>query len=273
MKKPLIMGILNVTDDSFYEASRVRSIEQAVERALKFVEEGADILDVGGQSTRPGSDEIPEEEEYRRVIPVIEELVKVVPRNVLLSVDTYRANIARKALELGVHIVNDISGLTFDRNMAHVVSEYGAKVVIMHIRGKPKDMQKNPHYDDTISEIKQELIQRIEIAHKHGIKDENIIVDPGIGFGKRLYDNLVILREIDEFKKLGYPVLIGHSRKSFIGRVLNLDDPKDRLEGSLAVATYLALKGVDIIRTHDVKETKMVVDMVHAILNAESFLE
>ncbi len=271
-EKPLIMGILNTTPDSFYSKSRVQEVDRALKRALDFVKNGASIIDVGGQSTRPGSEEIPLEEEIRRTIPVVEELARNLPPDVFISIDTYRAEVARRALEAGAHIVNDISGLTFDFSMPSVVREYGAGIVIMHIRGTPRNMQDNPFYEDTITEIKKELLDRIEIAHRNRISDEQIILDPGIGFGKRVYDNLLILKKIEEFINMGYPVLIGHSRKSFIGRVLGIDKPEERLYGSIAVAAYCAMKGVHIIRTHDVRETKQAVEMIKAIENPEKYL-
>ncbi len=270
--KPLIMGVLNITPDSFYEGSRVMEIREAINKAHKFIENGARILDIGGQSTRPFSDEIEEDEEIRRVIPVIKELSKEIPKDIYISVDTYRANVARLALESGAHIVNDISGLMFDKDMISVVKDYRCGIVLMHIRGNPKNMQVNPYYEDTIKEIKSELNQRIEYAIENSIKSEQIVIDPGIGFGKRLYDNLMILKYLEEFLEIGYPLLIGHSRKSFIGKVLNLDNPSDRLIGSIAVATYLALKGVSIIRTHDVLETRQAIDMIYAIENPELYL-
>ncbi len=270
---PLIMGIINITPDSFYENSRVRRVDEALKRAMRFVAEGARILDIGGQSTRPGSREIPEEEEMERVVPAIEAIAKNIPDDVFISVDTYRSRVAHEALKAGAHIVNDISGLTFDRDMGKVIREHGAGVVIMHIRGTPEDMQRNPYYGDTILEIKKELLDRIEIAHRNRISDEQIVIDPGIGFGKRVYDNLLILKEIDQFMDMGYPVLIGHSRKSFIGKVLGIEKPEERLAGSLAVAAYCAMKGVHIIRTHDVLETRQVIDMIHAIEHPEDYLD
>ncbi|MCS7245301.1 MAG: dihydropteroate synthase [candidate division WOR-3 bacterium] len=270
--KPIIMGILNITPDSFYEKSRFMDIKSAIDKALEFIEYGAKIIDIGGQSTRPFSDEISEEEEINRVIPVISVLSKEIPKDVYISIDTYRSKVARLALESGAHIVNDISGLMFDENMVELIRDYGCGIVIMHIRGKPKNMQENPYYNDTINEIKRELFQRIEYARSKGIKSEQIVIDPGIGFGKRVYDNLLILKYIDEFMEMGYPVLIGHSRKSFIGKVLKLENPDDRLFGSLAVSAYLSLKGINIIRTHDVKETKQVVDMIYSIIYPEEYL-
>jgi len=270
--KPIIMGILNITPDSFYKNSRVMDIEEAINRAIKFVEEGAKIIDIGGQSTRPFSDEIPEEEEIKRVIPIIKAIKNEIPKDVYISIDTYRSNVAKLALENGANIVNDISGLMFDKNMAKVIKDYNCGVVIMHIRGKPKNMQENPYYEDTIKEVKEELKLRIEYALNNGIKKEQIVIDPGIGFGKRVYDNLIILKYIDEFFDFELPILIGHSRKSFIGKVLNLENPEDRLIGSIVVSSYLILKSINIIRTHDIKETKQAIDMIYAILNPENYL-
>ena len=270
--KPIIMGILNITPDSFYKDSRVMDIKEAVNRTIKFIQEGAKIIDIGGQSTRPFSDEIPEEEEIKRVIPIIKAIKSEIPKDIYISIDTYRSNVAKLALESGANIVNDISGLMFDKNMVKVIKDYNCGVVIMHIRGKPKNMQENPYYEDTIKEIKEELSLRIEYALNNGIKKEQIVIDPGIGFGKRVYDNLIILKYIDEFFDFELPILIGHSRKSFIGKVLNLENPEDRLIGSVVVSSYLTLKGINIIRTHDVKETKQTIDMIYAILNPENYL-
>jgi len=270
--KPIIMGILNITPDSFYKDSRVMNIKEAVNRTIKFIQEGAKIIDIGGQSTRPFSDEIPEEEEIKRVIPIIKAIKSEIPKDIYISIDTYRSNVAKLALESGANIVNDISGLMFDKNMVKVIKDYNCGVVIMHIRGKPKNMQENPYYEDTIKEIKEELSLRIEYALNNGIKKEQIVIDPGIGFGKRVYGNLIILKYIDEFFDFELPILIGHSRKSFIGKVLNLENPEDRLIGSVVVSSYLTLKGINIIRTHDVKETKQTIDMIYAILNPENYL-
>ena len=270
--KPIIMGILNITPDSFYKNSRVMDIKEAVNRAIKFIQEGAKIIDIGGQSTRPFSDEIPEDEEIKRVIPVIKAIKNEIPKDIYISIDTYRSNVAKLALESGANIVNDISGLMFDKNMVKVIKDYECGVVIMHIRGRPKNMQENPYYEDTIKEIKEELNLRIEYALNNGIKKNQIVIDPGIGFGKRVYDNLIILKYIDEFFDFELPILIGHSRKSFIGKVLNLENPEDRLIGSIVVSSYLTLKGINIIRTHDVKETKQTIDMIYAILNPENYL-
>jgi dihydropteroate synthase len=270
--KPIIMGILNITPDSFYKNSRVMDIKEAVNRAIKFIQEGAKIIDIGGQSTRPFSDEIPEDEEIKRVIPVIKAIKNEIPKDIYISIDTYRSNVAKLSLESGANIVNDISGLMFDKNMVKVIKDYECGIVIMHIRGKPKNMQENPYYEYTRKEIKEEFNLRIEYALNNGIKKNQIVIDPGIGFGKRVYDNLIILKYIDEFFDFELPILVGHSRKSFIGKVLNLENPEDRLIGSVVVSSYLTLKGINIIRTHDVKETKQTIDMIYAILNPENYL-
>jgi dihydropteroate synthase len=257
-----IMGILNVTPDSFHAPSRIKTVDQAIENARKMIEEGAEILDIGAESTRPGSERVELEEEIERVIPVIKALREEFPE-IILSVDTYKSEVAKKAIENGVDIINDISGMQFDKNMVHVVAESKLPIVIMHIKGTPKDMQKNPYYENCISELLKYFDERIEYAHKNGI--EQIIIDPGFGFGKRVQDNLNISYNIDEFRVLGYPILMGHSRKSTIGNVLNISDTTDRLEGTLALTSYYALKGVEIIRVHDVKENYRTVKMIEAL--------
>jgi dihydropteroate synthase len=259
-KRTYVMGILNVTPDSFSDGGRYFTLDLALEHALKMIEDGADIIDVGGESTRPGSDPVPIEEELRRVIPVIKELAK--RTKVPISIDTYKSEVARQALDNGALIVNDISGLRFDEKMAEVVAEYKASVVLMHIKGTPKTMQQNPEYKDVISEIYSYLSESVDLALSAGIKQ--IIVDPGIGFGKRLIDNLEIIRRLREFKSLGYPILIGVSRKSFIGNILNL--PVDqRLEGTAGAVAISVWNGANIVRVHDVKEMVRVVRIVDAI--------
>jgi dihydropteroate synthase len=259
-KRTYVMGILNVTPDSFSDGGRYFTLDSALEHALKMIEDGADIIDVGGESTRPGSDPVPIEEELRRVIPVIKELAK--RTKVPISIDTYKSEVARQALDNGALIVNDISGLRFDEKMVEVVAEYKASVVLMHIKGTPKTMQQNPEYKDVISEIYSYLSESVNLALSAGIKQ--IIVDPGIGFGKRLIDNLEIIRRLREFKSLGYPILIGVSRKSFIGNILNL--PVDqRLEGTAGAVAISVWNGANIVRVHDVKEMVRVVRIVDAI--------
>ncbi|TES94465.1 MAG: dihydropteroate synthase [Candidatus Cloacimonadota bacterium] len=261
-KKVLIMGVLNVTSDSFSDGGKFLEKEKAVKRALEMVEEGADIIDIGGESSRPGSTPISLDEELTRVLPVLDELKEKI--DVPISIDTYKSAVAEKALESGAEIVNDISGLRFDERMVEIVREKKAGVVIMHMQGTPKNMQEHPYYNQVVEEIYNFLKERVKFAISEGIEDKRIIVDPGIGFGKRLEDNLEILNRIKEFKSLGFPLLVGASRKSFIGHILNLPVEK-RLEGSLAACAIALEGGVDIVRVHDVSATKEFIDMFESI--------
>ncbi len=255
-----LVGVLNVTPDSFSDGGKYFDRSAAIEQGIRMAEEGADIIDIGGESTRPGSDPIPLDEELRRVLPVITELSGKV--NVPISIDTYKPAVARKALEAGATIINDISGLTFDPEMPGIAAEYGATVVIMHIKGLPKTMQENPRYDDVVSEIKAFLEERIHRAEEHGVNQ--IIIDPGIGFGKNVGHNLEILRRLNELRELGYPVMVGPSRKSFIGMILNL--PVDsRLEGTAAAVAVSILNGANLVRVHDVLAMKRVALIVDAV--------
>jgi len=260
--RTLLMGIVNVTPDSFYEKSRKLTVFEAVEAAKKMVEEGVDIIDVGGMSTRPGSDPVDEEEELRRVIPVIRAIRTVTDKPI--SVDTYRWRVALQALEAGADIVNDVSGFRFEPDILKVARDTKAPYVLMHMKGTPKDMQLNPHYEDVVGELKEYFKERIAILLNNEVNQ--IIVDPGIGFGKRYEDNLEILRRIEEFKEFGFPLMVGASRKSFIGIALGNVPPEDRLEGTLAVTAYCVMKGVNVLRVHDVLPNKRVVEMVEAIL-------
>ncbi len=270
--KTLVMGVLNVTPDSFQARGRCETPAEAVEHGKKAAEEGADIIDIGGESTRPGAEPVSEDEELRRVIPAIEGLRKELGKDFLLSVDTYKARVAEEAIAAGASLVNDISGLGFDDAMPEVVARTGAGLIIMHIKGTPRDMQKNPEYEDTIGEISDYFRERLGLAQQRGIDHDQIALDPGIGFGKRVYDNLLILKKIPEFKAMGRPLVIGHSRKSFIGRVLGLENPEQRLAGSLGVAAVAAWLGADVIRTHDVKETLETIRMAEAIGKPEEYL-
>jgi len=262
---PVIMGILNVTPDSFSDGGRYQSVEEAFDHARLMIEEGADIIDVGGESTRPYSEPVAEKEELNRVIPVIEKLHGI--PGALISVDTYKANVAREALKAGADWVNDISGLTYDAAMAGVIAEKDAYAVIMHIKGTPRNMQENPHYDDVAGEIRGFLQERIEYAVRMGIDRKKIIVDPGIGFGKRVEDNLRILKMLREFKKLGCPVLVGTSMKSFIGKITDMP-LEERVEGTLATLAVALMNGADIVRVHDVRKARKVLNMVKAVMEA-----
>ena len=241
------MGVLNVTPDSFSDGGKFFKKEEALQLASRMVEEGVDIIDIGGESTRPGSIPIEEQEELQRVIPLIERIILEKPETII-SVDTVRSNVARKALESGAKIVNDISAGTFDPNIFNIIKDFDASMVIMHIKGKPKTMQVSPSYENVITEIYDFLSGQIEIALKHGIKQ--IFIDPGIGFGKRIEDNLKLLSRLEDFKSLGFPILIGVSRKSFIGNILNLSI-ENRDDASNALNAMLLTKGARVIRTHN----------------------
>jgi dihydropteroate synthase len=262
-RKTLIMGILNVTPDSFSGDGVYKNLTQAVEKGIEIVEQGADIVDIGGQSTRPGSIGIDEKEEYKRVIPVIRELSKKI--KVPISVDTQRASIAESAIDVGAGIINDITGLFGDRRMVRVAAEKKVPVIIMHIKGTPKLMQKNPHYDNLFAEITKKLKMGIDIAVKHGLDKTQIAVDPGIGFGKTLEHNIEILHSLDRLSVLDCPVLIGTSRKSFIGKILGGPFPEERIFGTSATVALAILKGTHIVRVHDVAKMKDVARVADAI--------
>lgn len=260
-----LMGVLNVTPDSFSDGGKFLKVEDAVRRGIKIAEEGADIIDVGGESTRPGSGPATIEEELSRVIPVIETLSKKI--DIPISIDTYKSEVAKKALDAGAEMINDISALRFDPKMKEVAAEYQVPIVLMHIKGTPKNMQENPYYEDVVKEITEYLKESIQMAKNGGIQEENIIIDPGIGFGKRLEDNLNILKNLEKFSILNCPILVGPSRKSFIGKILDLP-VEERLDGSLAALAVAIMNGANIVRVHDVKESRRVAGLVDAILRA-----
>jgi dihydropteroate synthase len=262
-KKTYIMGVLNVTPDSFSDGSLYFNKDKAVQHALKLVEDGADIIDIGGESTRPGSEPISAKEEIRRTVPVIKAISKEI--KIPISIDTYKSEVARCALDAGASIVNDISGLRFDPEMPKVVAKYGVPAIIMHIKGRPKDMQQNPVYEALIPEIMDYLRISIRLANKFGIPDNKIIIDPGIGFGKTFEHNLEIIKNLKEFTILGKPVAIGVSRKAFIGKILGDIPPSERLEGTSAAVAISILNGANIIRVHDVKEISKVAKVADAI--------
>jgi len=261
--RTLIMGILNVTPDSFSDGGLFTDPTHAADHAMDMVKEGADMIDIGGESTRPGAEPISLDEELNRTIPVIESIRN--KSDCLISIDTYKSKVAKAALDAGADMVNDISGLTFDEYMAVLVSERNVPIILMHIKGTPRDMQKNPHYDDLLGEIKEYFDKQIAKANDAGVTDTNIILDPGIGFGKRLEDNFEIIHELKQICAMGYPVLLGPSRKSFIGTTLNLP-VEDRLEGTLASITAGIMNGARIVRVHDVKETVRVVTITEKIM-------
>ncbi len=260
----LIMGILNITPDSFSDGGKFFSPDNAYDHAMRMIEEGADILDIGGESTRPESDPLPLQEELDRILPVISRLSSA--HTIPISVDTYKSETACYALDAGACMVNDISGLSFDPKMSRVIVDHGAMVCIMHIQGTPKSMQANPVYDDVVNDIKQWLVRQANYGIMQGIPKEYIILDPGIGFGKTVEHNLEIIRRLDEFKDLGYPLLIGTSRKSFIGKTLGGLPPEERMEGTAATVAISIARGANIVRVHDVRGMKRVAQMTDAIL-------
>ena len=261
--KTYIMGILNVTPDSFSDGGLHFDRSRAVEACLRMIEDGADIIDIGGESTRPGSDPVSLEEELRRTLPVIESVASKV--KVPISIDTYKANVARRALDAGASIVNDISGLMYDPEMPAVIARCSVPVVIMHIKGSPKDMQKDPSYAALIPEILEYFRSRIAFAVNAGIPEDKIIIDPGIGFGKTFDHNLEILHNLDKFTALGRPILVGPSRKAFLGKILYDASAADRIEGTAAAVAISIMKGANIVRVHDVKEMAKVAKVSDAI--------
>jgi len=259
-----IMGILNVTPDSFSDGGKFLSFESAIKHAEEMLAMGADIIDIGGESTRPGANAVVEESELKRVIPVLKAL-RGNFNDAVISIDTYKSRVAKEALENGADIINDISGLRFDPGMAKVAKDFNAPVVIMHIKGTPKDMQKNPVYEDLIKELLEYFYERIDTLNKQGI--EQIIIDPGIGFGKALDDNLKLIKHLQAFTIFNLPILVGTSRKSFIGHITG--EPIDeRLTGTLAANAIALANGANILRVHDVKPHKELIKMFEAIKNA-----
>jgi dihydropteroate synthase len=261
-KRTLLMGIVNVTPDSFSDGGAFFGKEKAISRGLGMVEEGADIIDIGGESTRPGSKPVELDEELHRVIPVIESLEKEV--DVPISIDTYKSAVAQRAVEAGAQIINDISGLHFDPNLARVAAREDIPLVLMHIRGTPETMQKDVHYSSLFADILRYLKDSIHMAESAGVDPGQIVIDPGIGFGKTIEDNLLILKHLYEFRILGKPILLGTSRKNFIGKILNAE-VGDRLEGTLSSIAIAVLNGAHIIRSHDVLEAKKAIAVADAV--------
>ena len=259
----LIMGILNLTPDSFSDGGQFSDKNQATDYALKMIEDGADMIDIGGESTRPGAEPVSLDEELKRTISIIKSIRQ--QSDCLISIDTYKSPVAEAALDVGANLVNDISGLTFDEKMIDIVIARKVPVILMHMKGAPRSMQVDPHYDNVIEEICEFFKRKVKSAKNSGILDNMIILDPGIGFGKRLEDNFEIIRELKQICAMGYPILLGPSRKSFIGASLNLP-VEERLEGTLASITVGIMNGANIIRVHDVKETLRAVKITEKIM-------
>ncbi len=261
--KPLVMGIINVTPDSFSDGGDMFDTRAAIDAGLSMVDEGADLLDIGGESSRPGAAPVTREDELARIIPVIEALAAKTATPI--SVDTYKASVALDAVSAGAGMINDISGLRLDPKMGEAAAKTGAGLIVMHMRGTPRDMQSETGYDDLVGEVYRLLDESITLALAAGVDGECIAVDPGIGFGKSVRGNLELLARLEEFTGLGRPILVGASRKSFIGKILGIEDAKLRLEGSLAAAVLAVNSGARIIRAHDVGPTRRAVDMAWAV--------
>ncbi len=259
-----MMGVLNATPDSFYAHSRIPDAQAGLSQAQTMVQERVDVFDIGGESTRPGATTVSLSQELERVLPLIESLNQKYPLTPI-SIDTQKAEVARLALERGARMVNDISALRHDPEMAAIVADNDCPVVLMHMQGTPETMQKNPHYSDVIDDLKSFFEERLATAQRAGIAEDHIILDPGIGFGKTFEHNLQILKNLGALRRLGRPILIGLSRKSFIGKITGATEPEGRLEGSIATALWAVQEGVDGLRVHDVGATRRAVDTWQAL--------
>jgi dihydropteroate synthase len=262
----VVVGILNVTPDSFSDGGDFFDPEAAAEHAATMLDEGADMLDVGGESTRPGSDPVSQEEEIRRVVPVLKRILSVRPEAVI-SVDTYRSGTAKAALEAGASLVNDVTALRGDPGMVSLIEEAACPVILMHMQGEPKTMQKEPNYQDVVREVRDFLAERAEYAVAAGVRLENIIVDPGIGFGKNFQHNLALLRNLDALVDLGFPVLIGTSRKSFVERITGVQEARDRVFGTVATTVLAFEQGATFFRVHDVRANRQALAVAEAVLH------
>jgi len=261
---PVLMGILNVTPDSFSDGGEFFGVELALAQAEKMLDEGAHMIDVGGESTRPGSDPVSPEEELHRVLPVVQGILGARPE-AIISIDTYRALTAEAALDAGARVVNDVTALRGDPKMAGLVAERGCPVVLMHMLGEPKSMQRDPRYEDVVREVRDFLAGRVEYAAGVGVREENVILDPGVGFGKTLRHNLELLNGLNVFVELGFPVLIGASRKSFLGKILGSEDTGDRLFGTVATSVMAYEQGAILFRVHDVRANKEALEVAAAV--------
>ena len=264
--RPLLMGVLNVTPDSFSDGGLHQDLTSAVAHAHEMVEQGAELIDIGGESTRPGADRVPVEEQLGRVIPVIRQLRQELPADVPISIDTTSTIVAGAALEQGATIVNDISAGQDDPGMFGLVAEAGVPYIIMHMQGTPRTMQDNPRYTDVVAEIKSFLLQRATLARDAGVKQENLVLDPGIGFGKSRRDNLDIIVNLGKFTATGYKVMLGASRKRFMGSICDITEYSELVGATCATTAIGVLAGVDIFRVHDIKENRQALDVAWALL-------
>ena len=267
---PVIFGILNVTPDSFSDGGDFFDREAAVAHAAEMLDEGAHVIDIGGESTRPGSDPVSPEAEIRRVIPVVRDILDERP-DALISVDTYRAATAEAALKAGARIVNDVTALRGDPRMVSVVAGAGCPVVLMHMLGEPKTMQKNPYYEDVVREVRDFLAERAEYAERQGINPRNVILDPGIGFGKTPEYNLALLRNLDALVELGFPVLVGASRKRFLGKITGAETAAERVAATVATTVLAYERGASFFRVHDVRANADALAVAEAVRQAQSF--
>ena len=266
---PRIMGILNVTPDSFSDGGAYPSTDRALARALEMVEEGATLIDIGGESTRPGSDRVDAEEQKRRILDVVEQVSGTVPEGVIVSVDTTLSGVARSALDAGASMVNDISAGRDDPGMFALVAERGVPYCLMHMQGTPKTMQDDPQYSDVIQEVREFLGERADAAKQAGVNSENIVLDPGIGFGKRTEHNLRLIAQLNKIVDLGYPVLLGTSRKRFMGEISGASDPGQRVPATVVTTGWGLCAGARIFRVHDVWENRQALDLAQALLAEE----
>ena len=269
ISKPIIMGILNVTPDSFSDGGHYAEIDLAVEQAKKMLAEGVDIIDIGGESTRPGSDPVIQEEQIARVVPVIKAIRRKVSESVLISIDTTLSEVAAAALDAGANIINDISAGQSDKAILSVASEREVPIILMHMQGTPKTMQDNPSYQDVVAEVIMALRRRVEDALQAGIKIQNIALDPGIGFGKRTEDNINLLAHLDKLVKIGFPVLLGTSRKRFMGSICSVSEPAELVTATAVTTALGVMAGIQMFRVHDVKENRQAADVAWAIKNVK----
>ena len=265
--KPIIMGILNVTPDSFSDGGSYPSSKSAVDKAMIMIEQGASIIDIGGESTRPGSERVPPIEQKRRIVDVISQLVRVIPEKIIISVDTTSSEVAEAAINLGVGMINDVSAGKDDDKMMNLVAKHNLYYCIMHMQGSPKTMQDNPRYKNVVSEIIDFLESQSKKAIQQGINQDKIILDPGIGFGKKTEHNLEILKNLEKFTNLGYHTLLGTSRKRILGEVSGENNPSDRVSGTCATSALGVMSGINIYRVHDVWQNKQAIDIAYSIKN------